>query len=177
MSKEFDFEKAIRKTVKQLKEELQKYKSQYKSSEFETIEDKDKQKPVEIAQIRQLLTSPKEYVLIYDIEDTGLVHAVPLTSFVNLAPSNLRIYIRDLTLAPLSYYVYVVKEVLEKISVPIAIVKQETVEKVLEEAERAEPTSNIKSVKEFIHLVWKRYEQLVLASLLYDAIKKEELDN
>jgi len=173
MSKEFDFEQLIKRTVRQLKEELKRYKSQL-SFEFKTIE--DKQKPVELHQIRQLLTAPPEYLLIYDIEDTGLVHAVPLTEFVSLTPSNLRIYIRELTLAPLPYFVYLNREVLEKISLPIAIVRQETIEKVVEEVEKMPHTSNLKPVDEFVRLVWKRYEQLTIASLLYNVIK-QELDN
>jgi len=73
--KEFDFEQLVKKTVKQLKAELQRYKAQY-ISEFKTT---DKIKPVELYQIRRLLTSPAEYVLIYHIENAGLVHTVPLT--------------------------------------------------------------------------------------------------
>jgi hypothetical protein len=172
--KEFDLEQVVRKTIQQLKEELKHYKSQL-SFEFKTIEDKIEH--ISLHQIRQLLTTPKEYVLVYYIEDTGLVHAVPLSSFVNLSSSNLRIYIRDLTLAPLPYFVYLNKEALEKISLPIAIVRQETIEKVVEEVEKMPHTSNLKPVDEFIRLVWKRYEQLVLASLLYNAIRQEELNN
>jgi len=174
--REFNFEQLIKRTVRQLKKQLQQYKSQL-SYEFKTIEDKTKQKPAELHQIRQLLTSPKEYILIYDIEDTGLVHAVPLTEFVSLTPSNLRIYIRELTLAPLPYFVYLNREVLEKISLPIAVVKPETVEKVLEDVERTPYNSNIKPIDEFLKLVWKRYERLTIASLLYNAIRQEELDN
>jgi hypothetical protein len=173
--REFDFEQLIKRTVRQLKEELKLYKSQL-SFEFKTIEDKIE--PISLHQIRQLLTTPKEYVLIYDIEDTGLVHAVPLTEFVSLSPSNLRIHLPNLTLAPMPYFVYINKEALEKISLPIAIVRQETVEKVLEDVERTKPASNIKPINDFIRIVWKRYEQLVLASLLYNVIKQEEeLDN
>jgi adenine C2-methylase RlmN of 23S rRNA A2503 and tRNA A37 len=173
--KEFDFEQSIRKTIQELKQELARYKARY-TSEFKTIEE-TKQKPAELHQVRKILTTPEEYVLIYDIEDTGLVHAVPLTSFVNLTPSNLRIYIKDLTLAPLPYFVYVVREALEKISLPIAIVKEETAQKVVEEVEKTPHTSNIRPINEFIKLVWKRYEQLTIASLLYNAIKREGLDN
>ena len=173
--REFNFEQLIKRTVRQLKKQLQQYKSQL-SYEFKTIEDKTKQKPVELHQIRQLLTSPAEYILVYHIEDTGLVYAVPLTVFVELSPSNLRLYIRDLTFAPMPYYVYLNKEALEKISLPIAVVKPETVKKVLEDVERTPHNSNIKPIDEFVKLVWKRYEQLVLASLLYNVIK-QELDN
>jgi hypothetical protein len=173
---EFNFEETIKKTIKQLKAELQRYKQQLKP-EFKTIEDK-KQKPVELHQVRKLLTKPSEYILIYHIENTGLVHAIPLTSFVNLVPSLLRIYIRDLTLAPLPFYLYINKQALEKISIPIAVVKSGTVEEVLREVEKTPTISNIKPIKEFVELVWKRYEQLVLASLLYNVIKLEEgLDN
>ena len=175
MKKEFDFEQLVKRTTKQLEEELQRYKSQY-SSKFRTIE-KKKRKPVEVSQIRDMINSPKGYMLIYDIEDTGLVYAIPLTEFVSLTPSNLRLYIKDLTFAPLPFYVYIVKEVLEKISRPIGVVRPETVEKVLQDVEKTPHTSNIRHIDEFIRIIWKKYEQLVIASLLYNAIKQEELDN
>jgi hypothetical protein len=171
--REFDFEQAIRRTIKQLKAELQQYKAQY-TSEIKTT---DKIEPAELHQIRKLLTTLPEYVLIHHIEETGLVHAVPLTEFVNLSPSNLRLYIRDLTLAPLPYYVYIVREALEKISRPVAIVKPETIKKVIQDVEKTPHTSHIRPIDEFIQLVWKKYEQLTIASLLYNTIKQEELDN
>jgi hypothetical protein len=174
--KEFDFEQSIKKTIKRLREELQMYKERY-TTEFQTIENKKKHKPVELYQVRELLTTPKEYVLTHYIEDSGLVHAVPLTEFVNLSPSNLRLYIRDLTLAPLPYYVYIVREALEKISRPVAIVKPETIKKVIQDVEKTPHTSHIRPIDEFIQLVWKKYEQLTIASLLYNTIKQEELDN
>jgi hypothetical protein len=171
--KEFDFEQAVRKAIKQLKQDLLTYKAQL-TNEFRTT---DNAKPVEQYQIRKLLTTPAEYILIYDIEDTGLVHAVPLTTYTNLTTSNLRIYITNYTLAPLPFYVYLNSEALQKISVPFAIVKPETVEKVLQDLEKTHTISHIKPIKEFVELVWKKYEQLVLASLLYNVIKQEELDN
>ncbi len=171
--KEFDFEQLIKKTVKQLKQDLLTYKSKL-SPEFKTT---DKIKPVELYQVRKMLTTPYEFVLIFHIEDTGLVHAVPLTEWVSLSPSNLRIYIANYTLAPLPFYVYVIKEALEKISLPIAIVRPETTQKVIEDVEKTPHTSFIKPIDEFIKLVWKKYEQLTIASLLYNAIKREELDN
>ena len=172
-NKEFDFEQAVRTTIKQLEEQLQQYKSQL-FSEFKTIED-TKQKPVELHQVRKLLTTPPEYIIVYHIEDTGLVHAVPLTEYVNLSPSNLRIYLDNLELAPMPYYVYLNKEALEKISLPVAIVKPETVEKVLQNVETTPTKSHIKQIDEFLRLVWKRYEQLTIASLLYNVIKQEGL--
>jgi len=174
--KEFDFEQAVRRTIKRLREELQIYKEQY-TSDFRTIENAKKRKPVELHQIRKLLTTPPEYLLIFHIEDSGLVHAVPLTEYVNLSPSNLRLYIRDITLAPVPFYVYIIREALEKISRPIAVVRPETTQKVVEDADKTPHTSNLKPVGEFIKLVWKRYEQLTIASLLYNVIKKEKLDN
>ncbi len=175
--KEFDFEQTVKKVIKRLREDLQRYKERY-SLGFQTIENEKKRKPVEVYQIRELLTSPKEYVIIYHIEDTGLVHAIPLTEFVSLTPSNLRIYIKDLIFAPLPFHVYITQEVLEKISRPVAKVKQETIDKVLENVEKLPTSSNIKPVNEFIELVWKKYEKLTVASLLYNVIKKEGgLDN
>ncbi len=176
--KEFDFEQLVRRTVKQLKKELKQYKSQL-SNEFKTIENKKKQKPVELYQVREMLTSPKEYILIHHIEDTGLVHAVPLTTFTSLTPSNLRLYIANSNyeFAPLPFYVYVIKEALEKISLPIATVSPEAAQKIIKNVEKAPHTSHLKPINEFIKLVWKKYEQLTIASLLYNAIKQEELDN
>lgn len=170
--KEFDFEITVKQTLKQLKEELKQYKTQF-SNEFKTV---DEVKPAEPHQIRKLLTFPPEFILIYHIEDTGLVHAVPLTTFTSLSPSNLRIYIADYTFAPLPFFVYIVKEALEKISKPFAVVKSKTIQKVIEDVEKTPHTSNIRPINEFIKLVWKRYEQLTIASLLYNTIK-QELDN
>ncbi len=174
--KEFDFEQTIRKTIKLLEKELQRYKTQY-TSKFKTIEKREKQRPIEPYQIRKLLTRPYEYILIYHIENIGLVHAVPLTTFTNLTPSNLRIHLPNLTLAPMPFYVYIIKEALEKISLPIAIVKPETAQKVIEDVEKTPHTSYLKPVDEFIRLVWKKYEKLTVASLLYNAMKQEELNN
>jgi hypothetical protein len=171
--REFDFEATVKQTIKKLKAELQKYKAQY-TSEFKTT---DKIKPVEPHQVRKLLTSPAEYVLVYDIEDTGLVHAVPLTEYVSLSPSNLRIYIANYTFAPLPFFVYIVREALEKMSIPIATVKPETTQKVVEDVGKTPHTSNLRPINEFVKLVWKRYEQLTIASLLYNSMKREELDN
>jgi len=171
--REFDFEATVKQTIKKLKAELQKYKSQY-TSEFKTT---DKIKSVEPHQVRKLLTSPAEYVLVYDIEDTGLVHAVPLTEYVSLSPSNLRIYIANYTFAPLPFFVYIVREALEKMSIPIATVKPETTQKVVEDVGKTPHTSNLRPINEFVKLVWKRYEQLTIASLLYNSMKREELDN
>ncbi len=175
--KEFNFEQTIRKTIKMLEKELQKYRQQY-SPKFKTIEKREKQRPTEPNQVRKLLTRPYEYILIYHIEDTGLVHAVPLTKFVSLSPSILRLYIGDLTLAPMPFHTYIVKEALEKISLPISIVRPETAQKIIEDVEKTPHTSHLKPVDEFMRLVWKRYEQLTIASLLYNAMKQEEqLDN
>lgn len=169
--KEFDFESVVKKTIKQLKEDLQKYKAKL-SPEFKTT---DKIKPVELYQIRKLLTSPAEYVVTFYIEDTGLAHTVPLTEYVSLVPSNLRIYISDqYTLAPLPFYAYLNKLALEKISIPIARVGYETIEKILEDVEQRPTISHIRPIKEFVEIVWKRYEQLVIASLLYNVIEREK---
>jgi hypothetical protein len=171
--KEFDFEQLVKRTVKQLKEELKQYKQQL-TNEFKTT---DKPQPVELYQVRKLLTSPSEYVLVCYIEDTGLIHAVPLTEYVNLTTSNLRLHVANHTFAPLPYYVYLNKEALEKISLPIAVVKPETVKKIIEDVETTPIISNMEPVKEFMRLVWKRYEQLTIASLLYNTFKQEGLDN
>ncbi len=70
------------------------------------------------------------------------------------------------------------REALEKISIPVAIVRPETVEKVVEDVEKTPYTSNLRPINEFIKLVWRKYEKLTVASLLYNVIKQEEkLDN
>ncbi|QGA72476.1 hypothetical protein [uncultured virus] len=62
--------------------------------------------------------------------------------------------------------------------IPIATVKLETTQKVVEDVEKTPNTSNLRPVREFLELTWKKYEKLVIASLLYNTIKQEEqLDN
>jgi hypothetical protein len=98
--------------------------------------------------------------------------------WVSLTTCSLRLHIKNRIFAPLPFVVYLRKEILEQESYPIAVVRQETIEKVLRAVDRSPTWSAIKPKRQFLKLVWKRYEQLVLASLLYNAIKQEErLDN
>ncbi len=55
----------------------------------------DKRKPVEIGQVRVLFWMPNEYVLIYHIEDEGIVHAVTLTVWVSLTTCSIRLHIKN----------------------------------------------------------------------------------
>jgi len=57
---------------------------------------------------------PEEYVLIFHVEEDGLVHAVPLTEWVSLTTCSIRIHIRHYTFAPLPFIVYLRKELLEE---------------------------------------------------------------
>jgi len=129
--------------------------------------------PVQVGQIRVLFWMPEEYVLIFNIEDEGLVHAVPLTEWVTLTTCSIRIHIRHYTFAPLPFIVYLRKELLEQESYPIAIVRQETIEKVLKDVDRSPTWSAIKPKREFLKLVWKRYEDITFSSLFYTHIQRE----
>ncbi len=151
--------------MEQLKASLKLYKESLGNERLKVRE--DRRLPVEVGQIRILFWMPNEYVLIYHIEDEGLVHAVPLTEWVNLTTCSLRVHVRNFTWAPLPFVVYLRKELLEEESYPIAIVRQETIEKVLRDVDRSPTWSAWRPVREFIKLVWKRYEGLTLASLFH----------
>jgi len=151
--------------MEELKVSLKNYKEALGPERLKVRE--DKRLPVEVGQIRVLLWTPNEYVLIYQIEDEGLVHAVPLTVWTNLTTCTIRVHIRDRVFAPLPFVVYIRKEVLEEESYPIALVRPETVQKVLRDVDRSPTWSAWRPVREFLRLVWKRYEGRTLGSLLY----------
>jgi len=155
----------------ELKASLKLYKESLGKERLKVKE--DKRQSVEIGQIRVFFWMPNEYVLIYHIEDEGLVHAVPLTVWVSLTTCSLRLHIKDRIFAPLPFVVYLRKEILEQESYPIAMVSQETIEKVLRAVDRSPTWSAIKPKREFLKLVWKRYEDITLSSLFYTHIQRE----
>jgi hypothetical protein len=133
----------------------------------------EKRVPVEVGQIRVLFWMPNEYVLVYHIEEDGLVHAVPLTVWVSLTTCSTKIYLPEYVegfpklYAPLPFHVYIRKEILEEEGVPVYIVRPDTIEKVLKAVDRSPTWSAIKPIRDFLKLVWKRYEDLTLSSLFY----------
>jgi hypothetical protein len=149
----------------QLKMSLKLYKDSLGEERLKVRE--DKRLPVEVGQIRIFFWMPNEYVLIYHVEDDGLVHAVPLTEWVSLTTCSLRVHVRNYTWAPLPFHVYLRKEVVEEESYPIALVRPETVEAVLRSVERSPTWSAWRPKREFLRLVWKRWEGLTLGSLFY----------
>ena len=142
----------------------------------------EKRVPVAVGQLRNLFWSPNEYVLIYHIEDSGLVHAVPLTVWVSLTTCHIKIHLPEYVkgfpklYAPLPFHVYIRKEILEEEGVPVYIVRPDTIEKVLRAVDRSPTWSAIKPKREFLKLVWKRYEDLTLSSLFYTHNLREKLD-
>jgi hypothetical protein len=160
------------RNIEELKMSLKLYKESLGEERLKVKE--DKRQPVEIGQVRVLFWMPNEYVLIYHIEDEGLVHAVPLTVWVSLTTCSLRLHIKDRIFAPLPFVVYLRKEILEQESYPIAVVRQETIEKVLRAVDRSPTWSAIKPKREFLKLVWKRYEDITLSSLFYTHIQREK---
>jgi hypothetical protein len=75
--------------IKELKASLKLYKDSLGSERLKVKE--SARVPVQVGQIRVLFWMPEEYVLIFHIEDEGLVHAVPLTVWVSLTTCSLRI--------------------------------------------------------------------------------------
>jgi len=135
--------------------------------------------PVEVGQLRNLFWSPNEYVLVYHIEDEGLVHAVPLTVWVSLTTCSVKIHLPEYVkgfpklYAPLPFHVYIRKEILEEEGIPVYKVRPENIEKVLRDVDRSPTWSAIKPIRDFLKLVWKRYEDLTLSSLFYTHGLKE----
>jgi len=94
--------------------------------------------------------------------------------WVSLTTCSLRLHIKDRIFAPLPFVVYLRKEILEQESYPIAVVRQETIEKVLRAVDRSPTWSAIRPKREFLKLVWKRYEDITLSSLFYTHIQREK---
>jgi hypothetical protein len=157
--------------IKELKASLKFYKDSLGTERLKVKE--SARIPVQVGQIRVLFWMPEEYVLIFHIEDEGLVHAVPLTVWVSLTTCSLRLHIKNRIFAPLPFVVYIRKEILEQESYPIAVVRQETIEKVLRAVHRSPTWSAIKPIRDFLKLVWKRYEDITLSSLFYTHILRE----
>jgi hypothetical protein len=158
--------------IKELKASLKFYKDSLGTERLKVKE--SERVPVQFGQIRVLFWMPEEYVLIFHIEDEGLVHAVPLTVWVSLTTCSLRLHIKNRIFAPLPFVVYLRKEILEQESYPIAVVRQETIEKVLKAVDRSPTWSAIKPIRDFLKLVWKRYEDITLSSLFYTHIQREK---
>jgi len=161
--------------IKELKTLLKFYKSSLGDEKLKVKE--DKKVPVEVGQVRVLFWMPEEYILIFHVEEEGLVHAVPLTIWTDLTTCLLKIHLISnktcKALAPLPFFIYLRKEVLEEESFPIYIVRKDTIEKVLKAVERAPVWSAVKPKWEFIKLVWKRYSGLTFGSILATHIQRE----
>ena len=139
--------------------------------------------PVQVGQIRVLFWMPNEYVLVYHIEESGLVHAVPLTVWVSLTTCSIKIHLPEYVVgfpklyAPLPFHVYIRREILEEEGVPVYIVRPDTIEKVLRDVDRSPTWSAIKPIRDFLKLVWKRYEDITLSSLFYTHSLREKKDD
>jgi hypothetical protein len=155
----------------ELKMSLKLYKDSLGSERYKVKP--EKRVPVEVGQLRNLFWSPNEYVLVYHIEEDGLVHAVPLTVWVSLTTCSTKIYLPEYVkgfpklYAPLPFHVYIRREILEEEGIPVYKIKPENIEKVLRNVDRSPTWSAIKPIRDFLKLVWKRYEDLTLSSLFY----------
>jgi hypothetical protein len=151
--------------MEQLKMSLKLYKDSLGDERYKVRT--DRRVSPEVGQIRIFFWMPNEFVLIFHVEDEGLIHAVPMTEWVNLTTCSLRVHVGPYTLAPLPFVVYLRREVVEEESYPIALVRPETIQKVLRDVDRSPTWSAWRPVREFLRLVWKRWEGLTLGSLLY----------
>jgi len=165
------------------KEELRMFLKLYKESlgEERLRVKEDKRQPVEIGQLRNLFWMPNEYVLVFHVEEDGLVHAVPLTVWVSLTTCSIKIHLPEYVVgfpklyAPLPFVVYIRKEILEEEGVPVYKVRPDTIEKVLKDVETSPTWSAIKPIRDFLKLVWKRYEDIILNSLFYTYSLRESV--
>ena len=141
-----------------------------------TVKD-SKKAPVEKGQFRVLLWEPWEYIMVVDVEEDGLVHAIPFTIWTELTTSDLRLKLhwlkRDRLFAPLPFKVCLRKEVVERESLLITKLKEETISTVLKNVRRTPNYSVNKYQRAFLKLVWKRFEDLSLSSVIYTHILRE----
>ncbi len=130
---------------------------------------KEAQVPPAFGQIRLLFWMPEEYFLIYHIEDSGLVHVVPMTSWVRLSTVPLRVVIdeRGTELKPLPFYAYLREELVLNHSYPLTTATEAVVKAVIRAVEHSPTWSALRPKREFLKLVWKRWEKLTLSSLFH----------
>ena len=145
-----------------------------------TVKD-SKRVPVEKGQFRVLLWEPWEYIMVVDVEEEGLVHAVPFTIWTALTTSGLRLKLhwlkRDRLFAPLPFMVYLRKEIVERESLLVAKLKEETISTVLKNVRRTPNYSVNKYQRSFLKLVWKRFEDLSLSSVIYTHMLRERKES
>jgi hypothetical protein len=153
--------------MEQLKMSLKLYKDSL-GDEMLKVK-KEAQVPPAFGQIRVLFWMPEEYFLIYHVEDSGLVHVVPMTSWVRLSTVPLRVVVdeRGTELKPLPFHAYLREELVLNHSYPLTTATEAVVKAVLRAVDRSPTWSAWRPVREFLRLVWKRWEGLTLGSLFY----------
>jgi len=82
---------------------------------------------------------------------------------------------RDRLFAPLPFMVYLRKEIVERESLLVAKLKEETISTVLKNVRRTPNYSTDKHQRAFLKLVWKRYEDLSLSSVIYTHMLRENV--
>jgi hypothetical protein len=160
----------IKERIKELKASLKLYKEAL-GDEVLTVKQEMRTAP-KVGEVRVVFLMPEEYVLITHVEEDGLVHAVPLTTWTSLSTVFFMLKVdtegwRETFLRPLPFLVYLRKEWLELHSYPIAEAEPATIQRVLRAVDRALTWSAWRPIREFLRLNWKRWEKLTLGSLFY----------
>jgi len=82
---------------------------------------------------------------------------------------------RERRFAPLPFMVYLRKEIVERESLLVAKLKEETVSVLLKNVRRTPNYSVNRYQRTFLKLVWKRYEDLSLSSVIYTHMLRENV--
>ncbi|WP_448588000.1 hypothetical protein [Thermocrinis sp.] len=129
---------------------------------------------VEEGQIRIFLWSPWEYVLVGERVEEGLFECYPLTLLLELTTTSIRIKHKNKTYAPLPFHVYIREEILENESILEGKIPTQWLEDVKKSVEWATLNPYNRYKREFIKLVWERFKDLSLSSVIYTHIKREQ---
>ncbi|SHK15583.1 hypothetical protein [Thermocrinis minervae] len=145
------------------------YRSIVKVDDLLTVEEGNRQK-VEVGQVREWLTPAEEKILVVKEVERDLFIVVPLTSLLTmLLPLNPPvIHHKKHYYAPLPFWVYARRELLEKHSLVLFELKnKQEVEKIYQFADSKKLKGWGKWTDKFIDLFAKRFADLNTSSLFY----------
>jgi len=134
----------------------------------------ERKTPPEVHQVRLFLLTPPEWAVVVEDLGGGLYTVVPLTSYIQLAITNIYppvVEWKTHRFIPLPFWVYAREEILTRYTKPVFKIKE--IEKIKEYVKIAR-TKNIGKTRErFIEKVAQRFSDINLTSILYDVVKSE----
>jgi hypothetical protein len=130
--------------------------------------------PPEIGQVRLVMFTPPEWLVVVGQPSKDLFTAVPLTTLIPLAITDRYppvVEWKHYRLVPLPFWVYIRREILERYSKPVFKIRD--TEAIKKYAKEARTTAIGKWREKFIQKVADRFADINLSSLLYSVSVSE----